>query len=152
MEHPLQTGLYTIRTIPSLQIIGRNIVEEDSYAPKGINGQPLGVPVTDNTTFLLRHSGLLLGGGDGEGGERESFYVTCGRDRGRVVEMEGKVVAALHDIEADMGGLEDVFEYRGVNVNVNGRWVVRRQPQHGDDVYTYVLLLYCNTRIVNFII
>lgn len=135
MEFQLATGLYTIRTAPSLQIIGRNIVEEDSYAPKGINGQPLGVPVTENTTFLLRHSGL-----------EDVFYITCGRDRGRVVEMEGKVVAALHDIEEEVVEM-DVFDYYTGNRNL--RWVIRRQPQHGDDIYTYVSLRVCLVCNVN---
>lgn len=114
IEHDiLQTGLYTIRTIPSLQLVGRNIVEDDSNDPKGVYGQPLGVPLNDNTTFLLRRAG------------GESFYVACGRDRGHVVELEGRVVAVFEE------ELDDPFEYR-----VNIRWVIQRQPQHGDDVYT----------------
>lgn len=84
-EPPLSTGLYTVRTVPSLQIVGRNIVEEDSNNPKVINGQPLGVPINDNTTFLFRRVG-----GD-------TFFISCGRDGGRVVEMEGKVVAVFSD-------------------------------------------------------
>lgn len=118
MDHELETGLYTIRTIPSLQLVGRNIVEDDSFEPKGIFGQPRGVPVNDHTTFLLRHVG-----GD-------SFYITCGRDRGRVVEVEGKLAAALHDPD-----LDDPFGYP-----VNQRWAIRPQPQHGEDVFTYVFI------------
>lgn len=114
-EPPLSTGLYTVRTVPSLQIVGRNIVEEDSNNPKVINGQPLGVPINDNTTFLFRRVG-----GD-------TFFISCGRDGGRVVEMEGKVVAVFSDVP------EDPFEYF-----VNPRWIIQRQPQHGDDIYTYV--------------
>ncbi|EKM83284.1 hypothetical protein AGABI1DRAFT_82896 [Agaricus bisporus var. burnettii JB137-S8] len=112
-EPPLSTGLYTVRTVPSLQIVGRNIVEEDSNNPKVINGQPLGVPINDNTTFLFRRVG-----GD-------TFFISCGRDGGRVVEMEGKVVAVFSDVP------EDPFEYF-----VNPRWIIQRQPQHGDDIYT----------------
>ncbi|KAF9447238.1 hypothetical protein P691DRAFT_671915 [Macrolepiota fuliginosa MF-IS2] len=114
MDHELATGLYTIRTIPSLQLVGRNIVEDDSFKPKGVFGQPRGVPVNDNTTFLLRHVGA------------DSFYISCGRDHGRVVELEGKVVAALHEVE-----LDDPFDY-----SVNQLWAIRPQPQHGEDVFT----------------
>jgi hypothetical protein len=47
--------------------------------------------------------------------------------------MEGRVVAVFSDVP------EDPFDYF-----VNPRWIIQRQPQHGDDIYTYVIhpLLY----------
>lgn len=115
----LSTGFYTIRTVPSLQLVGRNVVEDASFDPKGVFGQPLGVPLSENSTFHLRHVG------------RESYYITVGGDRGRVVQLEGRVAAVLHDID-----LVEVDPYDVLPVAQ--RWAVRRQPQHGDDVYTYV--------------
>ncbi|KXN87013.1 hypothetical protein AN958_09359 [Leucoagaricus sp. SymC.cos] len=120
----LPTGLYTIRTIPSLQLVGRNIVENASNDPKGVYGQPLGVPLSENTTFMLRHAG------------GESYYISVGRDRGRVVQIEGRVAAVLQDVDAFVGrlGVEEVDPYD--ELPVNQRWAVRRQPQHGEDVFT----------------
>jgi hypothetical protein len=132
----LPTGLYTIRTVPSLQLVGRNIVEDASLDPKGVYGQPLGVPMSENTTFMLRHVGGLQG---------DSYYITVGRDRGRVVGIEGRVAAVFHDspdVVVGLGGgftvneVVDPFYYDGLPLNQ--RWAVKRQPQHGRDVYTYV--------------
>ena len=119
----LPTGTYTVRTVPSLQLVGRNLVEEASFDPKGVYGQPMGVPLSPNTSFTLHHAG-----GD-------SYYITVGRDRGRVVAIEGRVAAVLNS-EQDVWGLQEVDLYD--ELPMNQRWAVRRQPQHGDDVYTYV--------------
>ncbi|KAF5349531.1 hypothetical protein D9756_008820 [Leucocoprinus leucothites] len=140
----LPTGMYTIRTVPSLQLVGRNIVEDASPDPKGVYGQPLGVPLNPNTTFMLRH----VGGPDGD-----SYHLSVGRDRGRVVAVEGRVAAVLN-VSGDVGDIVDVGGGRGRGpmgvqdmwgmqevdaydqLPVDQRWAVRRQPQHGDDVYT----------------
>jgi len=122
----LPTGTYTVRTVPSLQLVGRNLVEESSSDPKGVYGQPLGVPLSPNTSFTLHHAGGIEG---------DSYYITVGRDRGRVVAIEGRVAVVLNS-EQDVWGLQEVDVYD--ELPVNQRWAVRRQPQHGDDVYTYV--------------
>ena len=119
----LRTGTYTVRTVPSLQLVGRNLAEEATFDPKGVYGQPLGVPLSPNTSFTLHHAG-----GD-------SYYITVGRDRGRVVAIEGRVAAVLNS-EPDVWGMQLVDVYD--ELPVNQRWAVRRQAQHGDDVYTYV--------------
>jgi len=135
----LSTGIYTIRTVPSLQLVGRNIVEDASFDPKGVYGQPLGVPLSPNTSFMLRHVG---------GPRGDSYHITVGRDRGRVIAIEGRVAAVLNSVGdvlstggSRVGGMvvPDVWEVDPHDeLPVNQRWAVRRQPQHGDDVYTYI--------------
>lgn len=94
--------------------------------------------MSDNTTFMLRHVGGLQG---------DSYYITVGRDRGRVVGIEGRVAAVFNGLSDEVVGgrglvmNEVVDSYYYDEFPLNQRWAVRRQPQHGDGIYTYVHFL-----------